>query len=32
VLELFLDVFLISLDLLLHLVADGRELFIGFVA
>lgn len=32
VLELFLDVFLISLDLPLHLRADGRKLFIRFVA
>jgi hypothetical protein len=32
VLELFLDVFLISLSLPLYLVADGWELFIRFVA
>ena len=31
VLELFADVFLISLALPLHLLADGRELFVGFV-
>ena len=31
VLELFLDVCLISLDLPLYLVADGQELLIRFV-
>ena len=32
VLELFADVFLISLSLLLNFLADGREFFIRFVA
>ena len=32
VLKVFLDVFLISLDLPLHLLGDGREFFIRFVA
>jgi hypothetical protein len=32
VLELFPDVFLISLDLPLHLLGDGRERFVQLVA
>src|SRR5215471_17880345 len=32
VLKLFLDVFLISLDLPLHLLGDGRKLLIRFIA